>query len=63
MENLITTHIEGVSISKSKMDESYFTERVTVKSRCGKKSLVVPPKRLKWIQWLSIFLTSNGLVA
>lgn len=47
MENLITTHIEGVFISKSKMDESYFTERVKVKEQMWKKIPCCTTKKIK----------------
>lgn len=37
MENLISTHNVGVSISESKMDASYFTEGIKVKGQMWNK--------------------------
>lgn len=37
MKNLLTTPILGVSMSKSKMDASYFINRIKVKEQIGPK--------------------------
>ena len=38
MENLTTTHIVEISISKGRKDASYFKKESKLRGRCGRKN-------------------------